>query len=383
MNRGNSESHSIKQEVVEAVNHSNGVRALVMSAAMAFISGIFIAVVNLCEVYSEHSLGLTILLGIDAGVFVMLALLGFVLVRNREKDRIIVYYRGVYALAGAVLLVYAGLDLSMSGSMLLLFVCGMYMSLVPVLSGNERRIYLIGCAVGMIIALLAAKAGSRAVAEGIIIAAAMFFIGNIFQENAFSYERMSCKLKAKTISSESDPLTGLCNRRGLNRRASALLSQCVDNDTEVGLIEIDIDFFKKYNDKFGHPAGDKCLKMIANAIKEAAYYYGSITARTGGEEFMVFVQGLSEEELVTLALDIRSRVDEIKLMHAYAGVSQYVTVSIGVSYAQTAAENSFRDMYEEADKALYSAKSNGRHCVVCRDRIYGRMRKGLASVINS
>lgn len=383
MNRGINESRTIKQEVVEAINHNNGVRAFISAILLAFISGVFICVVNVCKIYSAKSTGLTIFLGISAGILGILAVTGFLLVRNKEKDKIIIYYRSVYVLTGLLLLIWSGIDMSISGSMLLLFISGGFMSLVPVLSGHERRIYLIGYFLGIIITVFISNMGVRNVIEGIIVAAGMFLVGNIFQENAISYERMSYKLKAKTISSESDPLTGLNNRRGLSRKASVLWPYCMENSMEIGLIEIDVDFFKKYNDKFGHPAGDKCLKMIADAIKEAAYSSRSITARTGGEEFVVFVQGLNEEELVNLALNIRTTVDELKIAHAYAGVSQYVTVSMGVSIITPDMDNSFQDLYEAADKALYSAKSNGRHCIVCGNRMYGRMRKGIASVISS
>lgn len=382
MNRGINESHSIKLEVREIINRNNAVRAFISSMLLAFLCGIFIFIVNVSNCYSAKSLGLTIYLGISTGLSVILAVIGYILVKNNEKDRIIIFYRSTFALLGILLLVCAGLDLSMSKSMLLIVVCGVFMGLVPVLTGIERKVYLITYAIGVIAVVLVSKPTGRMLAEGIIIAVGMFVIGNIFQENAISYERMSLKLKAKTISSESDPLTGLNNRRGLNRKASVLLPYCMENSTEIGLIEIDVDFFKKYNDRFGHPAGDKCLKMIADAIKETVGSSRCITARTGGEEFVVFVQGMNEEELISMALDIRNTIDELRIIHAYAGVSKYVTVSMGVSTAVPMYENSFQDLYEAADKALYSAKSNGRHCVVCGDKIYGRMRKGIASIIS-
>ena len=95
-------------------------------------------------------------------------------------------------------------------------------------------------------------------------------------------------------------------------------------------VEIDIDFFKKYNDRFGHPAGDKCLKEVAHAIKNTAKRSVDITARTGGEEFIIFVQNMTEAELVEFAMKVRKNVADLKIAHAYAGVSEYVTVSMGL-----------------------------------------------------
>ena len=81
-------------------------------------------------------------------------------------------------------------------------------------------------------------------------------------------------------------------------------------------------------------------------------------------------------------MKIRNAVAELSIPHAYAGVSQYVTVSMGIALTVPGENNSFEDLYEAADKALYDAKENGRNCIVCNNKIYGRMKKGLATVIS-
>ena len=128
--------------------------------------------------------------------------------------------------------------------------------------------------------------------------------------------------------------------------------------------------------------GDRCLKQVAAAIKAATDGIAEVTARIGGEEFLVILRGRSPEESIEAAMKIRRQIDSMKIQHACVNVSQYVTVSMGVAHIVPNNYNSFEELYKKVDDALYSAKANGRNCVVCDNRIYGRMKKGLATVIS-
>ena len=205
---------------------------------------------------------------------------------------------------------------------------------------------------------------------------------------ANSFSRDTQKMEGKLVDynnrlqkqANTDELTGLYNRR----KAMEYLeneARNAQNDLGFSLCICDIDFFKKYNDRFGHPAGDKCLKEVAHAIKNTAKRSVDITARTGGEEFIIFVQNMTEAELVEFAMKVRKSVADLKIAHAYAGVSEYVTVSMGIAYGVPGEDYAFDDMYEEADRALYKAKNSGRNCIVCGNRVYGRMRGGAGAVI--
>lgn len=382
MRREATTSHSIKQDTKEALNRMNSVRAFGSTFIFSLIYPIFILFVNLSPNYLKNTIGINVLLGIFIAINLGMGILGFFLLRNHERDRLMIYYRGVFLFNAVALLVLMGIDMSRSRSLLLPIGGVLYMALVPCIARGERKFYLCGYGIAMMIATIIAGAGIRMVVEVAILGLMTVIVGNAFQDKEIEYERVSLKLKDKTITSEKDALTGLSNRRGLDRKVTTLWPFCARNAGNVGVIEIDIDFFKKYNDRFGHPAGDRCLQQIARVIDNSAKRGTDIVARTGGEEFMVFVHEMNEEEIIDLALKIRAAIDEECIPHAYYGVSKHVTVSMGVAVIVPGMDNSFEDLYEAADRALYVAKNNGRHCIACNGKIYGRMRNGLA-VVNS
>lgn len=278
--------------------------------------------------------------------------------------------------------VTAGLDMKNTGSWLFYFLTAAYAALVPVMAAGMRRIFLGIVAAGITVSVAVSNPSARNIVDVLIVGVAAFAVGELVQNYIAEHVRTEISLRDKTITADKDPLTGLMNRRGLAKSASVLWPYCARTATSVGIIEIDIDFFKRYNDRFGHPAGDKCLKQIAKTVKQCANRNSDITARTGGEEFLIFVQGMGEEEITEFAIKIRNAVNELKIAHAYAGVSKYVTVSMGIAVTVPDALNSFDALYEESDKALYAAKENGRNCIVFGNKIYGRMKKGVATMIS-
>lgn len=306
------------------------------------------------------------------------------IVRRNEQDFMPAMYRVYYGLTIALCLFLSAQEYRQSKSLLFLVAAMGYYVFVPVFARKEQRISSwIMLVLAAVYGITVSSLGVRAVVDAAIVLAAAIVLGRYSQEKTRYQVRVRDELRERTISSEHDALTGLMNRRGLARRVSLLWSYCSRMHAMVGVIAIDVDFFKKYNDKFGHPEGDKCLKKVAAAIKDSAQRGSDITARTGGEEFLVFVQDMSEEEMVELALKIRGGIAELQIPHAYAGVSKHVTVSMGIAYTYPNSENNFKKLYEEADQALYTAKENGRNCIVCRNLVYGRMKNGLGTLISS
>ncbi|MGN1187362.1 MAG: diguanylate cyclase [Lachnospiraceae bacterium] len=160
-----------------------------------------------------------------------------------------------------------------------------------------------------------------------------------------------------------DPLTELLNRRGGN----AVLAEEVrklKTDSEIGIIMFDIDYFKKYNDTFGHAAGDGCLKMVGQTIRETLQHRTRLLIRHGGEEFAAIIFDTNETELKELAEKLRCAVYEKRLEAPVKDVAEYVTVSIGTSMKKLNSENTqYEDLLKEADEALYEAKRAGRNRV--------------------
>ena len=382
MRREDNLSHTIKQDTNEALSRINSIRAFGSTLIFSLVNSLFILYANLAKGYVKNTLGMSVLFSVFILINLSLAAYGFFLLRNHERDKLRIYYRAVFIFNALTLLIPMGIDMNRSKSVLITAGAAAYMALTPCLRRSERKFYLYGYGIAFAITAIISGGGIRVLAEAVAMGLLTVIMGNVFQDKEIEFERISVKLKDKTITSEKDALTGLSNRRGLDRKVSVLWPFCARNNGNVGVIEIDIDFFKKYNDKFGHPAGDRCLKQIADIIQDSATRGTDIVARTGGEEFMVFVHEMNEDEIVKLALKIRSAIDEACIPHAYYGVSKYVTVSMGVAIVNPGMNNSFEQLYEEADRALYEAKNSGRHCVAYNGKIYGRMRKGFAVVNN-
>ena len=207
-----------------------------------------------------------------------------------------------------------------------------------------------------------------------ILNAALFGLSRFTYGQKKNMLRMQQKLQSMAKNAEEDPLTGILNRRGLDRNLSVLLPYCIRNQSMVALLICDIDNFKRYNDSFGHPMGDKCIKAITGAIKKTARRSTDIVARIGGEEFVVFVHGTKELEPIQLAEKIRANIEAMKIKHSPSVGPTVVTVSIGVSALIPKDMDCMTELYKKADKALYLAKKSGRNVVVYNDKVYGKVK---------
>lgn len=245
-------------------------------------------------------------------------------------------------------------------------------TMVAILPGKELAVYMIAQGIFAVVMITTLKLTPYQMV-GIGTANGMFILLSrvLYKAQASAYE-MKQKMVTMSRDAEEDPLTGLLNRRGLDRHLSTIWPYCIRNKNMVSAIIIDIDNFKKFNDTFGHPEGDKCLKLVAGAIQKSARRSTDVTSRIGGEEFLVFVHGTDEMEPVKLAEKIRSNVEKMCIPQSPALASPYVTVSIGVAAVVPTDDTGFSRLYDEADKALYYAKKNGRNAIVYGSHIYGR-----------
>jgi len=183
------------------------------------------------------------------------------------------------------------------------------------------------------------------------------------------------KLRALT---KSDPLTGIANRRYLDEQIELEWRRSMRNQSVLSLLMIDIDFFKAYNDHYGHIAGDACLRKIAETIQATVNRAGELAARYGGEEFAALLPQSSPERACEVADKICVAVRELHIPHAKSCISDTVTVSIGIaggtpffhSANYVMIEENSRDpgsieeLFTWADEALYKAKQTGRNRVI-------------------
>ena len=306
----------------------------------------------------------------------------YIQVRNDEFESYLILYMSYYLITIVFLMLASGSDMKIFGSEIFYFAACAYFIFVPVIEEKQRLIAVSIMSIIMISMVLAFRMNVRTVVDVCLLQISTVFLSRYQHNVTFRREKMNKSLKKKTDYSEHDPLTGLYNRRGLETRANAIWPYCERNKISVGILAVDIDYFKKYNDAFGHPQGDECLKMVAQVLKESAQRSTDIVTRTGGEEFIIFIQDADEQNIVQLALKIRRNLEAKAIPHAYMGVSKYVTVSIGTATFVPGYGRTFEKLYEEADKALYAAKNNGRNCIVYDGNLYGRIKNGIAQVIS-
>jgi diguanylate cyclase (GGDEF)-like protein len=161
-----------------------------------------------------------------------------------------------------------------------------------------------------------------------------------------------------------DALTGLPNRRAFDAwLQTKLAADSADGAPRVSLIAIDIDHFKPYNDYYGHPAGDQCLRQVASCLREVAREHTELVARIGGEEFAVLLTSPAAHEAATVAEQLRTAVESLALPHDAPGTSGRVTISAGVARAYVLDNIPLPTLAKRADAALYEAKLGGRNQV--------------------
>jgi diguanylate cyclase (GGDEF)-like protein len=160
--------------------------------------------------------------------------------------------------------------------------------------------------------------------------------------------------------STTDALTDVGNRRLFDQTLKAEWARASRRGEAIGLLMIDIDHFKEYNDHYGHPAGDACLRQIARMIGEAVRRGGELVARYGGEEFALLMPGADLEHARRAAERCGQIVADAKIEHRASTTSAWVTISIGVASQPAAAGIDCGVLVEIADAALYRAKRCGR-----------------------
>jgi len=174
---------------------------------------------------------------------------------------------------------------------------------------------------------------------------------------ASAYEKINALAKI-------DELTKLNNRRSFLEHIDLIWKQNHRLNLPVALLMIDVDYFKKYNDSLGHLEGDRALIAIAQCLKNHIKRETDFAARFGGEEFVCVLPFIEKDEALEFAKTLIQSVEDMKIHHPMSLHSKYVTISVGMASAIPNDNNSYTQLLDEADKALYSAKASGRNRVV-------------------
>ncbi|MGJ0311296.1 cache domain-containing protein [Aliarcobacter cryaerophilus] len=163
----------------------------------------------------------------------------------------------------------------------------------------------------------------------------------------------------------TDDLTKIYNRRFFNIKIEEEINRAKRDKKELCLIILDIDFFKQYNDTYGHQEGDIVIKSVANVLKNRTNRADDFAFRVGGEEFVIITH-IEKDKVFDYANSIKDDIENLKIEHSGNKASKYVTISLGVVCKNAIEINSSEELYKEADDNLYEAKRSGRNCVVIK-----------------
>jgi len=160
-----------------------------------------------------------------------------------------------------------------------------------------------------------------------------------------------------------DGLTGIPNRRRFEEYLDQEWRRSVRERSHLSIILLDIDFFKNFNDNYGHLAGDDCLKKVAMALNNAIRRPADLIARYGGEEFVCVMPCTKSVGGIYVAENIRKSISELRVPHSHSSVGEHVTISLGVATCIPNGDSLPEELINAADKQLYLAKSKGRNQV--------------------
>lgn len=176
-------------------------------------------------------------------------------------------------------------------------------------------------------------------------------------------QRLTLLSEELHLLSTTDGLTGMANRRHFENCYDSEWRRAVRAQDSLAIIMIDIDYFKNYNDTYGHQAGDECLKQVSHALMAYAQRSGELIARYGGEEFVVLLPKMSLVGVQHIAEGMCHKISELGIEHKGSDRNR-VTISIGIAAMIPGLQDNSDSLLKESDRMLYQAKASGRNCVV-------------------
>lgn len=158
-----------------------------------------------------------------------------------------------------------------------------------------------------------------------------------------------------------DGLTNIRNRRYFDETFEKTFNEIKRDKKSLAVLMIDIDFFKPYNDNYGHGQGDETLRKVAKALEKTIKRASDFVARYGGEEFVILLKDINKDGVEAVANNLLNAVRELKITHEFSKIENYVTISIGASFYNSSSDITKLELLLKADETLYSVKNNGRN----------------------
>lgn len=182
---------------------------------------------------------------------------------------------------------------------------------------------------------------------------------------AHQFEMANRKLR---LLSSIDGLTGIPNRRTFDRFLENEWARACRTKSSIAVIMMDIDFFKPYNDNYGHQKGDEALKLVGKALEGVVKRPSDIVARYGGEEFVMALGYADSRDAIVMAEKVRDSIELLKIPHEFSSAGQFLSISAGIASIIPNGEVTIATVVKNADEALYQAKKEGRN----RVKVFGR-----------
>lgn len=170
--------------------------------------------------------------------------------------------------------------------------------------------------------------------------------------------------------SATDGLTNIPNRRYFDQHLDEEWRRAARNSSPLSVLMLDIDYFKRYNDAYGHLKGDDCLKRVAATLQKSLQRAGDLVARYGGEEFVVILPHADSESALKTGEMLRQSIASLAIPHEYSDASSYISLSVGIATSVPSEPHSAADLLQAADDALYTAKQAGRNQTVLSSKCH-------------
>ncbi len=190
----------------------------------------------------------------------------------------------------------------------------------------------------------------------------LFSISDITSQKLVEQQLLEANLIFRR-QSQLDGLTGVANRRYFDEYLEEVWKKGEREHKPLSVILFDLDYFKLFNDTYGHQCGDDCLRDVAAAVNEIVKKKGYLLARYGGEEFAIILANTNCIEASRVANEIKTVVEQLQILHESSEMYGHVTVSVGVATMIPVVTITADELINQADRALYQAKNNGRNVV--------------------
>lgn len=247
--------------------------------------------------------------------------------------------------------------------------------LVPAMDIMEQMYYMVIQAVFVIFMLIKFNATAGDVFNVAVFNCVFFFISRMMYAQLKNRFILRERMKESKDGTNTDSLTGLSNRRGLEKRIYSALQNCIRSHKRISILMIDIDDLSKYNDSYGAERGDACIKLVSEVIRQTVLRNTDAICRLSGGRFLVFMEGGSDMEPVALGEKVRTNIEGKRIQQGRRAQNPFVTVSIGAASCVPRGESDFSAMYDEAENSMFEAKEHGKNITIYDEQIYGDYRR--------